>query len=59
MKKKTQKSKEYVKNYVYGGNNRKGVKDLNLEQWFEGKAPRNRGKRMKIRIISKNNVSFA
>ena len=41
----TPKSEEYVKNYVYGGNNQKGVKDLNLDKYFEGKVPRNRGKK--------------
>jgi hypothetical protein len=41
----TPKSEEYVKNYVYGGNNQKGVKDLNLDKYFEGKVSRNRGKK--------------
>ena len=44
-KKKTKKSEEYVKNYVYGGNNQKGVKDLNLDEYFKGKKARNRGKK--------------
>ena len=44
-KKKTKKSEEYVKNYVYGGNNQKGVKDLNLDEYFKDKHPRNRGKK--------------
>ena len=45
VKKKTKKSEEYVKNYVYGGNNQKGVKDLNLDEYFKDKDPRNRGKK--------------
>ena len=45
VKKKTKKSEEYVKNYVYGGNNQKGVKDLNLDEYFKDKHPRNRGKK--------------
>ena len=45
VKKKTKKSEEYVKNYVYGGNNQKGVKDLNLDEYFKGKKARNRGKK--------------
>ena len=45
VKKKTKKSEEYVKNYVYGGNNQKGVKNLNLDKYFEGKVSRNRGKK--------------
>ena len=36
---------EYVKNYVYGGNNQKGVKDLNLDEYFKDKNPRNKGKK--------------
>lgn len=45
VKKKTKKGEKYAKNYVYGGNNRKGVKDLDLEQWFKDKKSRNRGKK--------------
>ena len=36
---------EYVKNYVYGGNNQKEVKDLNLDEYFKDKNPRNKGKK--------------
>ena len=54
----TPKSEEYVKNYVYGGNNQKGFKDLNLDKYFEGKVPRNRGKKNEKNKKSKNNVSL-